>query len=97
MILFSGDYRFSSSEAASIKSFVQNPNKKTIMVGLGWVWRDYYAIGDEDPMPLNLILEDLGAKYYTISGKDLTYNIRDETVFFPTTIDVLAEPINCSD
>ena len=97
MILFSGDYRLSSSEAASIKSFVQNPNKKTIMIGLGWVWRDYYATGEEDPMPLNLILEDLGAKFYTLSGKDLTYNIRAETIFFPSTIDIIKEQINCSD
>jgi len=97
MILFPGDYRFTTSEAASIKSFIQDTTKKSILIGLGWVWREYYANGEDDPMPLNLILEDLGARYYTITGRDLTYNIRDETVFFPSTVDVITEPINCSD
>jgi len=97
MILFPGDYRFTTSEAVSIRSFIQDSTKKSIIVGLGWVWRDYYANGDADPMPLNLILEDLGARYYTITGRDLTYNIRGETVFFPSTIDITLEPINCSD
>ena len=83
--------------AASIKSFIQDTTKKSILIGLGWVWRDYYANGEDDPMPLNLILEDLGTRYYTITGRDLTYNIRDETVFFPSTVDVITEPINCSD
>ena len=97
MILFPGEYRFTSSEAASIKSFIQDTTKKSILIGLGWVWRDYYAVSEEDPMPLNLILEDLGAKYYTVAGKDLTYDIKGETVFYPSAIDILAEPLNCSD
>ena len=96
MILFPGEYKFTSSEASIIKSFIQDPNKKSIIIGLGWVWRDYYAVSDDDPMPINLILEDLGARYITSVGKDLTYDIRDETIFFPSTIDVMAEPINCS-
>ncbi len=46
-------------------------------------------------MPINLILEDLGSRFYTVRGKDLTNNIRSETIFFPSTIDVMVEPINC--
>ena len=95
MILFPGEYRFTSSEASTIKSFIQDPNKKSIIFGLGWVWRDYYAVSDVEPMPINLILEDLGARFYTVRGKDLTNNIRSETIFFPSTIDVMVEPINC--
>ena len=41
--------------------------------------------------------EDEGAKYYTVAGKDLTYDIKGETVFYPSAIDILAEPLNCSD
>tara|TARA_B100000609_G_C17177675_1_gene415277 strand:+ start:913 stop:1185 length:273 start_codon:yes stop_codon:yes gene_type:complete len=48
-----------------------------------------------EPMPINLILEDLGSRFYTVRGKDLTNNIRSETIFFPSTIDVMVEPINC--
>lgn len=95
MILFPGEYRFTSSEASTIKSFIQDPNKKSIIFGLGWVWRDYYAVSDVEPMPINLILENLGARFYTVRGKDLTNNIRSETIFFPSTIDVMVEPINC--
>ena len=58
MILYPGEYRFNSSEASIVKSFIQDVNKKSIIFGIGWVWRDYYAISDGDQMPINLILEN---------------------------------------
>ena len=97
MILYPGEYRFNSSEASIVKSFIQDVNKKSIIFGIGWVWRDYYAISDGDQMPINLILENLGAKYYTVKGKEFTNNIRGGTIFYPSTIYLKLGTINCSD
>ena len=97
MILYPGEYRFNSSEASIVKSFIQDVNKKSIIFGIGWVWRDYYAISDGDQMPINLILENLGAKYYTVKGKEFTNNIRGGTIFYPSTIYLRLGTINCSD
>ena len=97
MILYPGEYRFNTSEASIVKSFIQDVNKKSIIFGIGWVWRDYYAISDGDQMPINLILENLGAKYYTVKGKEFTNNIRGGTIFYPSTIYLRLGTINCSD
>ena len=48
-------------------------------------------------MPINLILENLGAKYYTVKGKEFTNNIRGGTIFYPSTIYLRLGTINCSD
>ena len=69
MVLFLGNHRLTSTQTSKIKSFVENEQKKTVLIGVGWVWRDYYANNNEEPMPMNQILNNSGAEF-NISQKE---------------------------
>ena len=97
LILFPGDHRFSSSQESKIEAFIENQEKKTIIIGLGWVWTGYYATGTNDSMPLNDILGPMGVEFITSDENSLTYGIREEVVFFPGTLEVIEQPIICSE
>lgn len=50
-----------------------------------------------DSMPLNDILGPMGVEFITSDENSLTYGIREEVVFFPGTLEVIEQPIICSD
>jgi hypothetical protein len=97
LILFPGDHRLSSLQESKIEAFIENQEKKTIIIGLGWVWAGYYATSTNDSMPLNDILGPMGVEFITSDENSLTYGIREEVVFFPGTLEVIEQPIICSD
>jgi hypothetical protein len=49
----------------SLKDFVNNPNKRSIIISLGWVWSSYRSTYDGEPLPINSVLEPIGAKFNT--------------------------------
>lgn len=49
----------------SLKEFAVNPNKKSIFISLGWVWAAYRSTFEGEPLPINAVLEPLGASFNT--------------------------------
>ena len=96
MVLFLGNHRLTSIQTSKIKSFVENEQKKTVLIGVGWVWRDYYANNNEEPMPMNQILNNSGAEFNISQKNSSPSNIIDDTIFFPDTTYLIVNHI-CSD
>jgi predicted nuclease with TOPRIM domain len=49
----------------SLKVFASNPNKQSVFISLGWVWSAYRSTYDGEPLPINSVLEPIGAKFNT--------------------------------
>jgi hypothetical protein len=50
----------------NLKNFIKNPNKKSILIGIGWVWTHYFSSwANENPKiyPMNIISQDLGIQF----------------------------------
>ena len=51
---------------SNLKAFIKDPNKKSILIGIGWVWKAYYSSwANENPeiYPMNIISQDLDAQF----------------------------------
>lgn len=96
LIFYGGESRFNNTELNTLKTFIKNPTKTSLIIGLGWVWREYYSINETEPIPLNLILEDLGVKFIDSSEpNNVTFGIYDETVFYPESLQNWNDSIDC--
>lgn len=63
LIFYDGSSTPAEDVIQSLKSFVENPIKKSIIMGLGWVWKVYRSQDPDAYYPLNYVLEDLGATF----------------------------------
>ena len=91
------DNRLNTSEISAIRSFIENPNKITVLIGMGWVWKDYYRENEQEQMPLNLLLEPYGVNFIVNNPPDgYTYDTYDELIFYPDTYTTKTEYFNCT-
>ena len=96
LIFYGGESRFNNTELNTLKTFIKNPTKTSLIIGLGWVWREYYSINETESIPLNLILEDLGVKFIDSSEpNNVTFGIYNETVFYPESLQTWNDSIDC--
>jgi len=69
-----------------LKNYIDNPNKKAIATGIGWVWKYYWSKssgGDENIYPMNNILSNTGISFsFDASGYILNNNVK----YYPSNI-----------
>ena len=70
---------------SNLREFVDNPLKKSVVAGVGWVWASYTSNYENEPFPTNLILNNTGANFNTWNGNGY---VVDHTSFvtYPNTI-----------
>lgn len=92
------DNRLNSTDISAIRSFIENPNKVTVLIGMGWVWASYYRDTQSEQMPLNLLLDPYGVEFVTDgnSPDHYTYDIYNEVVYYPNTYTTKTDYFNCS-
>ncbi|MDG2371823.1 MAG: thrombospondin type 3 repeat-containing protein [Flavobacteriaceae bacterium] len=87
----------SQTEKNKIKAFISDSNKKTIALGMGWVWSNYWADGtggDPDQYPLDDLISETGIKY-TKDG----WSIDGQYTFYPYTLyeNIASDQTSCLD
>lgn len=68
----------------NLRSFVVNPNTTTVMSSLGWVWASYRSVYVGEPLPINSVIEPLGAKFNTWTN-DVAISVQVLTNYYPET------------
>ena len=66
-----------------MKKFIENPSKRSVVFGLGWVWRDYRSEYENEPYPTNVILKNAGAKFIDWSVPNVTYDTALKMNYYP--------------
>ena len=87
----------SQGEKNKIKAFISDPNKKTIAIGIGWVWSQYWSDwtgSDPNQYPLDDLISETGIKY-TKNG----WSVSNEYTFYPYTLyeDINSDQASCLD
>lgn len=92
------DNRLSTSEISLLRDYIDDPNKSTILVGLGWVWASYHRENQAELMPLNILLEPYGVQFVTDGNTPdhYTYDIHNETIYYPDTYITKTDYFDCS-
>ena len=77
----------------NLEKFIENPSKRSVVFGLGWVWRDYRSEYENEPYPTNVILKNAGAKFIDWSVPNVTYDTALKMNYYP---DSYSEDYACS-
>ena len=67
----------------NLEQFIENPSKRSIVFGLGWVWRDYRSEYENEPYPTNIFLKNAGAKFIDWSVPNVTYDTALKMNYYP--------------
>lgn len=84
VVFYDGMARPSEEIIQNLKAFVENPTKKTLLIGLGWVWAGYRSIEQNEPYPINKVFESLGAKFNDWFN-NVSYNVNIKLNYYPDT------------
>ena len=79
-----GTNRPSEDILNNLKDYVANPTTTTVMSSLGWVWAAYRSVYVGEPLPINSVIEPLGAKFNTWTN-DVSISVQVLTNYYPDT------------
>lgn len=84
IIFYDGVARPSEEIIQNLKGFVENPTKKSLIMGLGWVWTGYRSVEQNEPYPINDVFEALGAKFNDWLN-NVAFNVNIKLEYYPDT------------
>lgn len=84
IIFYDGVARPSEEIIQNLKGFIENPTKKSLVMGLGWVWTGYRSVEQNEPYPINDVFESLGAKFNDWLN-NVAFNVNIRLDYYPET------------
>lgn len=84
IIFYDGVARPSEEIIQNLKGFIENPTKKSLIMGLGWVWTGYRSVEQNEPYPINKVFESLGAKFNDWFN-NVAFNVNIKLEYYPDT------------
>lgn len=69
----------------NLKAFTLNELKPSLFITIGWVWITYRSAYDGEPLPINDVVEPLGAKFLVWDGPNTAFAVQNLTVIYPQT------------
>lgn len=93
ILFYDGVARPSTQVMENLRGFVENPTKKAVFMGLGWVWSGYRSLEPNEPYPINSVFSGIGAKFLDWSNS-VSFNINLSTTYYPETYNDNVERCN---
>jgi hypothetical protein len=85
-LLFDDNINRPSKEIQSnLRTFILNELKSSLFTALGWVWVSYRSTYDGEPLPLNDVIETLGAKFLVWEQPNTAFSVQTSTTIYPQT------------